>query len=231
MKKFGIGIVSCFAIALATSPSSFAQSTIADWTFETSQPITAGPVSPEIGSGSATGSHVGATTYSSPAGNGSAHSYSATAWAVGDYWQFQVSTVNYQDLVVSYDQTSSNTGPGRGNFSYSTDGINFTVFSSNYTILANAAPNPVWNSSTSSSLYTYTYDLSAIASLENVSAVYFRVVDASTTSANGGAVGSGGTDRVDNFTVTATPVPEPGSLTFLASGGLLLCGHFARRRK
>src|ERR1700742_1621680 len=51
-------------------------SIIADWTFETSQPVTAGPYSPEIGAGSASGSHAGASTYSTPAGNGSAHSYS-----------------------------------------------------------------------------------------------------------------------------------------------------------
>ncbi len=37
---------------------------IADWTFETSQPATAGPFAPEIGLGSASGLHAGAATYS-----------------------------------------------------------------------------------------------------------------------------------------------------------------------
>jgi len=74
-----------------------------------SRRLSAGPVSPEIGSGSASGSHAGAATYSSPTGNGSAKSYSANAWAVNDYWQFQVSTVGYTNITLSYDQTSSAT--------------------------------------------------------------------------------------------------------------------------
>jgi hypothetical protein len=225
-----IGTVPCVAIVLFSAQLSRAQTTIADWTFETSQPATAGPFNPETGSGSATGSHVGATVYSSPAGNGSSHSFSSTAWAVGDYYQFQVSTLNYQNLSVSYDQASSNTGPGRGNFSYSTDGVNFTVYSAGYTILANASPNPVWNSTTSSSIYTFNYDLSAVPGLNNATAVYFRIVDANTISANGGTVASGGTDRVDNFIVTGSPVPEPGVLTFVGCGGLFLAMRSVRRR-
>ena len=192
---------------------------IADWTFETSLPATAGPFSPEVGAGSATGFHAGAAVYSTPAGNGSSHSFSSTLWAVGDYYQFQVSTLGLSGVLVSYDQTSSNTGPGKGRLQYSTDGINFTpVGAADYTIVANASPNPAWNATTASSLYSYTYDLSAITALNNASAVYFRVVDTSTTSANGGTVAVAGTDRIDNFIVQ---VPEPSALV-LAGFGLLM---------
>jgi len=62
--------------------------TIADWTFETTIPSAAGPYSPEVGAGSASGSHaLGTTVYSSPAGNGSSHSFSANMWTTGDYFQ------------------------------------------------------------------------------------------------------------------------------------------------
>jgi hypothetical protein len=103
------------------APVACANTILADWTFETSQPAatdstTAGPYAAESGvygsSSKASGNHAGsATDYSSPAGNGSSHSFSANTWAVGDYWQFQGSSTGYQDITLSFDQTSSNTGP------------------------------------------------------------------------------------------------------------------------
>jgi hypothetical protein len=36
----------------------------------------------------------------------------------------------------------------------------------------------------------------------------------------GGTAGTGGTDRVDNFVVSATAVPEPSTVAFAAIGGL-----------
>src|SRR4051812_39869141 len=52
--------------------------TLAQWTFETSVPTTAGPLAPEVGSGSALAFHIGASTYSNPVGNGSNESFSST---------------------------------------------------------------------------------------------------------------------------------------------------------
>src|SRR5262245_50023603 len=102
------------------SSSGFGHAQIASWTFETSMPTgTPGAgvwitnIASEVGSGIASGLHVGAVTYSNPAGNGSAQSFSANAWAVNDYFQFVVSTIGYSGLGVSFDQTSSATGPGR----------------------------------------------------------------------------------------------------------------------
>src|SRR5690349_21798851 len=72
---------------------------IADWTFETSVPTTAGPYVAEGGVNAATsfasGLHAGASVYSNPAGAGSAESFSSTAWAIGDYYQFTSSTIGY----------------------------------------------------------------------------------------------------------------------------------------
>ena len=217
--------------ALVLSSSLFAQ-TITKWTFETSQPAgTAATLSasPEIGTGTGSGVHASsATVYSSPAGNGSTHSFSANTWAVGDYWQFQSSTLGFEHISVSYDQVSSATGPGLFDFSYSIDGTSFTTLSSGYTVLANATPNPVWNTTTASSIYTFTYDLSSIAALDNANTVYFRLTDSSTTSANGGTVATAGTSRVDNFTISVVPEPHSAALML---GGMLLVGWQMVRRK
>lgn len=204
------------AVAVAASFTTAQAAIIGDWTFETSQPATAGPFGPEIGSGSALGFHAGAAVYSTPSGNGSSHSFSSTLWAVGDYYQFQVNTLSLSGITLSFDQTSSNTGPGGYNLAYSTDGVNFNNFAS-YTVLANNTPNVAWNPTTYNSAYTLNFDLSAITALNNQSSVFFRLVDNGTVSANGGTVATGGTDRVDNFVVST--VPEPSSLAFGLFGG------------
>jgi hypothetical protein len=215
-------------VALASVASTQAQTTIAQWTFETSAPVTAGPVSPEVGSGSALGLHAGAATYSSPAGNGSAKSFSANTWAVGDYWQFQVSTVGFSNIGISYDQVGSGTGPGSFDLTYSTDGVNFSTFVAAYTVLANTSPN-AWSATPANHITSTTFfdDFSSVLSLNNASTVYFRIVDHSTLSTAGGTVAAAGTDRIDNFTVLAD-VPEPGTL---ALTGLGLASLLVLRRR
>jgi hypothetical protein len=205
--------------------------TLADWSFESTLPSSAGPYSPEVGAGSIQGNHASAmTVYSSPAGNGSSHSYSSTNWASGDYYQFSVSTLGSDDIALSFDQASSNTGPRDFELSYSTNGVTFTNFAS-YQVLANASPNPVWNGSTSSSLYTITENLSSIASLDNQGTVYFRLTDTDSVSANGGAVGTAGTDRLDNVLVSGAVAPVPLPTTALLLGGGLIGLMGTRRRR
>lgn len=198
------------------------------WTFETSLPSTAGSFTPETGAGSASGFHAnGSAVYSSPAGNGSAHSFSSNFWTVGDYYQFQVGTSGFSSLKVSFDQTSSGTGPRDFGFQYSTDGTTFTQFAT-YSVLANASPNTPWSTTgTSNAAYNFSYDLSSLSTLLGQSMVYFRLTDLDTTSANGGTVGTGGTDRVDNFTVTA--IPEPSAYALFA--GLVGLGFAVWRRR
>lgn len=173
---------------------------IIQWGFEYAPPSNSGPYSPEIGIGIATGHHAGPSIYTSPSGNGSPHSFSSTNWAVGDYYQFLVTSNNNVGLEVIWDQISSSTGPRDFNFFYSTNGINFTQFGSTYMVSNNAAPN-LWTTTTPLTTTRYTLDLSGVTALNNAPAVYFRLVDASTSSAGGGTVAVAGTDRVDNFTV------------------------------
>lgn len=233
-------IVVLAALALSFAGSVHAQSVLADWTFQTSVPATAGPFSPELGLESSTatviGSHAGASVYSSPAGNGSSHSFSSTLWATGDYYQIQLSTLGSTGITLSFDQVSSSTGPGQFQLQYSLDGTTFSeVGMSDYTVLANAAPNPLWNSTTSSSMYSYTYNLSSVigAGIENQPSLYIRFTDDSTTAANGGTVGTGGTDRMDNIIVdaaTTTLVPEPSTLALAGAGASMLLGLIRRKK-
>ena len=228
MKKL---LASAALAALIVTPS-FAD-TLAQWTFESSGLSGSTTYAPgagtattnfyaegglQAGTAAATGFHTGAATYSSPAGNGSAKSLSVNTWAVGDYWQLQLSTTGYHGLSLSYDQTSSGTGPRDFALSYSLDGTSFTAIGSTYSVLANAAPNAPWNAVTSSSAYTMSYDLGSITALEDSPTVYFRITDVDTTSANGGTVAAAGTDRIDNFSLFTTPVPEPSAAALCGLG-------------
>jgi hypothetical protein len=214
-----------FSAALLAAPV-LAQTPLATWTFETSVPANAGPHAAEggvnAGPGSpASGFHANASAaYSNPAGNGSPESYSANFWSVGDYWQFSTSSLGYSGIGIEWDQTSSNTGPRDFVLQWSTDGSTFTQFGGTMAVLANAAPNPVWNSTTSSPIYHFNVDLSSIAALDNDASIFFRLVQSSTVAANGTTVATTGTDRVDN--VNIYQVPEPTTLGLLALGGLAL---------
>ncbi len=182
-------------------------------------------VAASTGTGTARGVHAGsATDWTTPAGNGSANAFSSNTWAVGDYYQFSFSSLGFTDLLVSVDQIGSNTGPRDFTLSWSLDGSAFTPFG-NYSVLS----SPAWSSTTPNAVHTYSFDLSAVDALEDQSTVVIRLINNSTTAIGGGTVAAGGTGRVDNFTVMATPVPEPGALALMLAG-LGAVGFLARRR-
>ena len=209
---------------LSVSVGAFGQVIIADWTFETSQPnimnqtILTG-INPEVGAGTASAVHANAMTdYSSPSGNGSVHSFSANTWSVGDYYQFQVSTVGDMGIQVSWNQTRSATGPASWNFAYGLNGVDFTVALGGYT-----ANSITWSNSAPAAGSSFSVDLSSVSALDNASSVYFRI---SAATAAGGAAG---TARVDDFQVAATPVPEPREYAMVAGLGLIGFCVFRRR--
>jgi hypothetical protein len=220
--SFAVGILSSSAIEINR------------WSFEVNTPadLSNSSVSPtaadDNGNGLASGFHASAATdWTTPAGNGSANSFSANEWAIGDYFQFQVSTLGYQDVTLSWNQTRSSTGPGVFDLAYSTDGSSFTVGLNNYTVSAIG-----WSSGSADSTI-FSVDLSAIAALDNDASVYFRIVSDSSPSS------TGGTSRIDNFVVNASTIPTnapvPDSLPFsfaaVALFGLVaLSRHFSFRR-
>jgi hypothetical protein len=212
------------ALLGAIAAPALAQSTIlASWNFETGTisgtGTDFGPISAATGSGGASGHHAAsAATWSSPAGNGSTHSFSVNNWATGDYFQLQTSATGYTGLMLTWDQTGSSTGPKDFELQYSTDGSSWTNFAS-YAVLINGSPNVAWSSTgTPNATFSYSYDLSSVTALNNAATVYFRLTDLDTTSIGNATVASGGTDRLDNFVVTATAIPEPGA--FAAAVGL-----------
>ena len=188
------------ALLVGSLVSVSAQTTLAKWTFETSVPTTAGPLTPEVGAGSAT-SNTGAigTGFSNPAGWGSSESWSSNSWAIGKYFQFQTSSTSFSGISVSWEQTGSNTGPKNFRLEYSTDGTNFTSHQT-YTVT-----NETWGSTATPLPSQRTFNLSSVTTLNNAATIYFRLTVVNTVSINNSTVVPGGTGRVDNFTITAAP--------------------------
>ncbi len=216
------------AIALASVLSVHSQ-IISQWTFEVNTPAdltdtaTILGIAADVGAGTASGVHVSSLTdWSTPVGNSSVNSLSSNNWAVGDYFQFQVSTTGFSDIHLIWNQTSSNTGPRDFALQYSTDGSTFTQFGNAYQVPANANSN-AWATNTYISIAEFSFDLSSLTAINGQSAVIFDWSITPRFSANGGTVATAGTDRVDNFTVSQgtvsiAPVPEPGTVALIAMG-------------
>ena len=150
------------------------------------------------------GNHASAaSSWINSGGNGSLTSLSGNNWAVGDYYQFQMSTLGFNAVYLALDQTGSNTGPRDFQLSYSTDGTNFTNFGSVYS-LTNAT---AWSSTIYKPEHTRSFDLSSFSGLAGQPMVYFRTTVATNTSVAGTTIGTGGTSRVDNFSVSGTLCP------------------------
>ena len=228
------GLLAVAALSMISLSTLEAQ-TLARWTFETSPPAdlanstTISGILADVGTGTASGVHASAgADWTTPTGNGSANSLSANEWAVGDYFQFSLSTLGYQGITVGWAQVSSATGPGEFKFAYQINGGGFTDYL-NYTVLPNQAGAPglgAWGGVTEILGYNFSVDLSAVTALDNVASVDFRLIMTTTADAvPPGAVAAAGTDRVDNFTVSV--VPEPATATLL---GLGLAACLIRRR-
>jgi hypothetical protein len=226
----------------AAVPKGAAPTTISQWTFETNPPadVTSsfGPsVAADAGNGTATEAHTTAgSNWTTPTGNGSAHSLGVDNWNVNDYFKFSLSTVGQTSIFVTFSQTSSSTGPADFKLQYSTNnGINFNL-ASTYSVSANSG-----NWSTSSGNFAagdeFTFNLSSVTALNNNAHVVFLLSDNGTTAAGGGTVAAGGTSRIDDFFVSAGAaeypagfvVPEPG--TWMLMGFGLLLGVQRLRRK
>lgn len=141
--------------------------------------------------------------------------------------QFNVSTLGFEDVQVSYDLRHSNTSSRYEQFQYSLDGTNFIDFT-----LFDGNAGDTWFNQRS-------IDLSAISGADNNANFAFRVVSAfapSTSayaaSTTGSNYATSGTWRFDMVTVSGNAVaavPEPETYGMLLAG-LGIMG-FATRRK
>lgn len=194
-------------VAMITAQASAQNGTVlGKWTFETAPPAdvtdsATGPtVAADEGSGSMLGIHANsATDWSTPVGNGSGNSYSSNTWSLGDYYQFQTSTLGQDEIGVIFDQTRSGTGPTHFQFQYSTNGTTYTDFSAPYNLVGTA-----WSGGGAALDTTYSFDLRSVAALNNQANVFFRVA-ASTLGTS-----LGGTSRIDNFGIYSDFIPPVG---------------------
>ena len=163
-----------------------------------------------------------ATTWSSPAGNGSTYSLSSNNWTAGDYYQVSLSTIGYADAItLSFDQTRSGTGPAAFTVLMSIDGgANFTTVLASYAVaqagLAGSGTT-TWNSVTNQAGFTTT--ISGLSAAAGQASVIFRIQSTVTTAA-------AGTNRVDNINVYSGAVPTPGAIALLG-----VAGFVGRRRR
>lgn len=159
-----------------------------------------------------------AATYTSPAGNGSQYAFSSNNWSVGDYYEARVSTSNYSNISVSWDQARSSTGPASFELIFSVDGGTSWTTVAAYTVLQSGgggAPG-TWTSTTYNALYSSSQALAG-AGDASLLIVRFRstVAGAST-----------GSNRIDNVVISGDVVPAPGAVALLAVAGLV-----SRRRR
>jgi len=240
--------ISLTAVSLAAllATGSAQADVLTQWNFNSvpaDSSTSTGSSAPSVGSGVA--SVIGGVTsgFSSGASNGGSSdpvTTDDTGWQTTTYKaqgtgdkaagvQFNVSTVGFQDVIVSYDLRHSNTSSRYEQFQYSLDGLTFIDFA---TFDGNAGDT--W-------FNTRTVDLSSISGADNNANFAFRVVAtyapgtssyaASNPASSYAGGGSGGTWRFDMVTVNVSAVPEPETYGMLLSGLALLAGVARRRNK
>ena len=114
---------------------------------------------------------------------------------------FNVSTVGFSNILVSFATQGTGTGFNSNQFQYSLDGLNFIDFGPPYT------PATVFGT------LPLVFTLSSIVGLNNNPNAAFRIVF-------NGATSSTGSNRIDNIVVEGTnaTIPEPTTALLLLSG-------------
>lgn len=218
-------------VALAATPPAIV---ITQWNFNSKTPdnnTATGTTDPAIGLGTA--SLIGGTTAAFASGDANGGSTDPvtgddSGWNVTTFApqgqqsgqrgvRFDVSTVGYEQIVVSWDQWHSNTSSRFGRFEYTLDGNAFTsAFLPNDGLLDGSLGDTGFNGRS--------FDPSSIAGVANNPNFGFRIVaafaprtQAYQASASASSHATTGTWRFDMVTVSgnqiqSVPVPEPGTL-------------------
>jgi hypothetical protein len=132
----------------------------------------------------------------------------------GRHLTFNVSTLGFSNIVVSFATLGTSTGFNSNQFQYSLDGISFVDF------------GPPYVPGTTFGAVPLVFSLAGIVGLDDNPNAAFRIVF-------NGATSSTGNNRLDNIVVEgsqATSVPEPMTAILLLSGLSGLYGVRKRRR-
>lgn len=228
-------------LALSVVGASAQASVITQWNFNSNpadNSTSTGSTLPAIGSGTA--ALVGGVTGTFASGTASGGSSDPAAtdnsgWQTTTYAaqgsgdktrgvQFNVSTLGYDNISISYDLRHSNTSSRYELVQYSLDGITF-----NDSTLFDGNAGDTWFNNRS-------VDFSSIAGVANNANFALRIVAAfepnssaylpSNVSSN---YGTAGTWRFDMVTVSGSPVPVPAAIWMMGSGLLGLVGVSRRR--
>lgn len=130
---------------------------------------------------------------------------SSPATSNGGFIVFNLSSLGYSTLNLKFDGRGTSTGFNNNKIETSTDGVTWVTQVASY-------------SSTATTFSTFNYALTAAA--DNASTLQVRITF------NGASSGSGN-NRIDNFQISGTAIPTPGSLALLGLGGLVA----GRRRR
>ena len=129
---------------------------------------------------------------------------------------FNVSTVGFSNIVVSFATQGTSTGFNSNQFQYSLDGLSFIDFGPPYTPATVFGTLPI------------VFTLASIVGLNDNPNAAFRIVF-------NGATSSTGNNRIDNIVVEGTnaTIPEPTTALLLLSGlgGLYKMGHKRHKKK
>src|SRR5690349_42248 len=114
---------------------------------------------------------------------------------------FNVGTLGFSNIIVSFATQGTSTGFNSNQFQYSLDGNTFINFGAPFTPPTSFGSVPI------------VFSLAGIAGLDDNPNAAFRIIF-------NGASSSTGTNRLDNFVVEGTPsgVPEPASVVLLVTG-------------
>ena len=167
------------------------------------------------------------TSYTAPAGNGSAYAFSSNVWTAGDYYSATFRTNGYTNISFSWDMTRSSTGPATWAIEMSVNGGVFQVLNGSYSpIVAGATGSGTtsWSSSPANYQAAFTTSLSLGAAADNANSVTVRIRALVDSVNSSGVFQPGGTARIDNVIVSG--VPAPGAIALLGLAGLA-----ARRRR
>ncbi|MCD8508781.1 MAG: discoidin domain-containing protein [Bacillus sp. (in: Bacteria)] len=163
---------------------------LVSWNFDAENPVATGGIESNTSQEIVTvGSAI--TGYVAGFGNPS-RAINSNGWdAEGDnYWLIEVETVGYKNITLSSRQFGSNTGPRDFQVQYSLDNKTWVDVEGAEVTVANN-----WNSGIVDNVLLP-------EEVENQEVVYVRWLNTSNVSINGGTVGSGGTNRMDDIFLT-----------------------------